>query len=101
MPDFFNSWKRKFGLGTLIVASMFTLAWIVSYFFDGAGDIGRTRLTSTSGSLQIVYLYPTTGSENYVSHLLCWTLPYWTIVGPLVLLSGLLLVWKPRRLPPE
>lgn len=95
MHDSFNGWKRKTGLGTLFIATVFILAWIMSYFNYGAADVGGARLTSTSGSLQIVYLSPANDSENYVSHLLCWALPYWTIVGPLVLLSGLLLLWKP------
>lgn len=117
MGDFFRGWRRKVGCALLILACVFAAGWVRSY-----SDPDQIRLQSrmsyvegnvlrsvslyvelNEGSIQGVrrttrYFGSGTGvSESSV----LWSVPYWSIVDPLTLLSAWLLLSKPRKRIPK
>ena len=95
MGDFFKGWRRKAGVVTLAMAMLLTDAWIRSISTrDSVGFrlFGKWNVAaSEEQSLQWGAEVPSTILWNV------WTVPYWSIVLPLTLLSAWLILAKPRN----
>ena len=120
MPTYFKPLRRKIGVVTLVIACVFAMGWVRSRlivdhyccelskpisgidcfaFRSHAGELGWTDLTMFHG-------YVTKGWSSYErnfqrlsdeEYMLAFvTVPYWSIVTPLTLLSAGLLLSKPR-----
>lgn len=144
MREFFNGWRRKAGVVTLVLACVFTAGWVRSFTtLDGLFfNPGPTRLMlfSTVGKLSLAIringelkhepFYWLRRPPAPAAHRLpddpfegpfstrwslfgfefkemarlpypIWTVPYWSIVLPLTLLSAWLLLSKPRVAKPK
>ena len=92
MGEFFNGWRRKVGVVTLIIACLFTAFWLAT--LETEFPILDFDLGTDEGNLTIrvqLWFDPPMIDIDY-----CWKIPYWSIVLPLTLLSALLLLSRPR-----
>ena len=128
MGEFFKGWRRKAGLVTLAMACVLTVMWMrsrrvfdVVEFTNGSqqhqiasasaklywgaweeSDIsahGRNQWYSIDLAFfkhpeEIAYLQ----LDAYANF--DWTIPYWSLVLPLTLLSAWLILGKPRKVKP-
>lgn len=121
MRAFFHRWRRKVGLATLLVAvaaailclrSQLCSDWIVvrvdsdSMYLVHSWQMSlRGRQVPEPPLLSGPILW--WGSNSYIATGLPifpvvdpkrwdWSVPYWTLILPLTLLSGWLIVWKAR-----
>ncbi len=101
MREFIRGWKRKIGVVTLLMACLFMSWWIQSFgkfvgdfYFPYGGS-----LRSLDGRLSYRG-YTTELLQNShgkgINEVEYWSIPYWSIVPPLVVLSAYLLLTKPR-----
>ncbi len=124
MRTFFHGWRRKLGCITLVMAVASLLAWMRGRFvhdvvaFTLGGDqqhvvmayqdsiwwwhyaieeehgadvglsISHSEAKNIISQLRMLLARPGSG-ERYV--------PYWCVVLPLTMLSGWLILWKPRK----
>ena len=118
MGEFFKGWRRKAGVVTLVMASLFCLLWIRSYsvsdaiafpfngrqnlFLSGEGSVMWNAYDSAPWSRQYVmefggdlgyspFMEPTAVFNDKT-----WMIPYWYFAIPLTLLSAYLLLWRSR-----
>lgn len=98
MREFFNDWRRKAGCVALVMACVVAGMWLRSqFYYDGViswdNEVEDT-VYSTNGSLH----WSSVTREDLTIRTFR-SLPYWSIVLPLTLLSAYLLLWKPRPKP--
>jgi RNase P/RNase MRP subunit p29 len=127
MPIYFHGWRRKLGVLTLVLACIFIGGWLRGLCAHDLIDTGRyirgrhgIVIDSNGNSLKIMtrsgeaICLDHTGAINTINmdtsdvHVFLAgivTVPYWSIVIPLTLLSAYLLLSKPRKptldCPPE
>ena len=94
MGEFFRGWRRKAGLATLAMALLLMAGWMRSYMNQEYVYVHRTpshyKIISYDGRLRWVR-----DEMSYRQYEL-WSVPYWSLVLPLTLLSAWLILIKPR-----
>lgn len=132
MREFFNGWRRKVGVATLVWACVFAAAWVRSFSIRDFIPLPKLRtaaLATESGCLVLlreteavlisevpgldVIWENVDGIENPMNPMppvatmvasayfeKAGSIPYWSLVLPLTLLSGWLLLSKPRLATP-
>lgn len=94
MHDFFNGWRRKVGVATLVMACVFTAGWVRSYSpNNGFVFCGEWLESSRPGIVESVVnaIHVPSGE---CTRIVCWTISYPIVVLPLTLLSASLLLSK-------
>jgi len=124
MGEFFKGWRRKAGCVTLVMACVFMAIWLRTFAATDTIIVGQVGISSVDGVLAVVTNdeIPTPRWESADAIRLdsdrvrfhwqlrlfgfrrgvdgddqAWTIPYWSIVIPLTLLSAYLLLTKPRQ----
>jgi hypothetical protein len=104
MLEFFKPWRRKLGCITLVMACAFMAGWV-------RGQLVVTQLFSVRATSDDFAFYQSAltrnglifckriGSNHVVDYEWYHTIPYWSVVLPLTILSAYLLLSKPR--PPK
>jgi hypothetical protein len=97
MREFFEGWKRRVGVVTLVLACVL-MAPVVSptksRWFQRYGDNFSDVVEITEGSLMKVRL--SLGDNGIASRHVLWKVPFWLCALPLSLLSAYLLLSKPK-----
>ena len=129
MGDFFKPWRRKIGAVTLVMSCIFMAAWITTAgtiilirsmdsrvviemwpkdghdpweieFFNSQRPINVTSLFL--GEMLFFWEWRGFASGEWsATFVRLWTVPYWSIVMPLTLLSAYLLLSKTRVAKPK
>jgi hypothetical protein len=120
MKEFFDNWRRKAGIATLVMALAFMGGWLRSKVVEDGARLSMAGgidcvVTSFAGKFHIEiyqrrhewikqnhwYSEPIGERQAYFAQKgLDWIpppIPYWQIVTPLTLLSAYLILWKPRK----
>jgi len=108
MSDFFFGWRRQVGLVSLMMAFVLAGGWIRSWhqhlFFSCVGG----QLCLRRGAIDFIEgdSIPSKGDqivdEDGILHSpIRWSVPCWSIVWPVTLLSAFLLFTKPRKWTPK
>lgn len=115
MRELFRGWKRKLGVVTLLLACVSTAGWVRSFYSkDSIVTIRTPNLPDRRGYLSAGWISSEQGNIERVTSLAVgrggkpmigtayrnWSVPYWSIVLPLTLVSTDLLFSKPRQTPP-
>lgn len=127
MGEFFNGWRRKAGLVTLVMACVLTAGWMRSMGYQDAvmifGEKRCLMIASANGSASWVLeetsedtpaydratwywinrpITSDNGNEFHATHGLGTPrfIHYWSLVVPLTLLSAWLILIKPRKVKP-
>jgi hypothetical protein len=123
MHTFFHGWRRKLGIVTLVMTLAIMGLWARSYLvpeqFAGSVYVGSADGIVTFGQIveRLKNVASTSGEDSYQG----WagvgfgrthyfierlsvelimdelSIPYWTFVLPLTVLSAYLILWKPRK----
>lgn len=106
MGDYFKPLRRKIGMMTLLMASLFAMGWVRSFStMDVYTYSQKTVFLSSQGRVGahtpvIVKVTNPNGNKISSSELMrLWSVPYWSIVIPLTLISAGLLFSKQNRNP--
>lgn len=107
MWSYFKSLRRKFGVVTLVIACVLAAGWVRSfYIFDVYTQSQETVFASDKGGFGAYT--PTSvkvtanGTTAFLRELKQrWSVPYWSVVVPLTLLTTWLLLSKPRARQPK
>jgi hypothetical protein len=102
MLEFFKGWRRKFGVLTLLMACVFAAGWVRSLIVADRINFFGAQMLSWHGEIMrcvAVLVRTQIGSQTVTSaqETPIWTIPYWSIVIPLTLLSAWLLLSNPKR----
>ena len=122
MREFFNGWRRKLGVVTLVMACVVVISWVRSCLRDESAFIRFERLAiffhHENGRFVVwrdvmanegVPFGWETGDRIDGSHASTKTPPqwilnaqtaagqHWVLATPLTLLSAYLILWKPRK----
>jgi hypothetical protein len=98
MGEFFRGWRRKVGVVTLMVACMFMAMWVrgMSIWPAGEGFELRMELREAGIDFGLVHVHHL-DATSWNGSAMAFDIPYASIVIPLTLLSGYLLIIRPRQ----
>lgn len=99
MREFFHSWRRKVGVTTLLVAICFTIACgLLAMLPDGLHHKTVRTDSVVRCDLQGIHFEKTSSLDDYgqirgVYAVPRWSVPHFSIIGILILLSAYLILW--------
>jgi len=100
MGSYFKPWRRKFGVVTLVMACVFAGGWVKTLTrYEEMSFHASANLELFIESGEGIFSFGRLVEKNANNFSVLWycRLPYWLLVIPLTLLSGWLLLSKPRR----
>ena len=95
MGEFFRGWRRKAGLVTLAMACLLTVAWMRSCVTLDEFLLESLDGWIVSSDQTIQFESSVSDASGMVGIGTIWSVPYWSLVLPLTLLSAWLILIKP------